>query len=112
MNGLIVDYIGIFDDVARALDFDETAVRLSPCTQLNMGQYFGPFRPPGALPAPLTKRTRLGGDCETRIPTVTCEGDLEGERSPDQSERTAFPQYWPFQQVHASGPLTGRPENS
>jgi hypothetical protein len=26
--GLIVDYIGIFDDVARALDFDEKAVQL------------------------------------------------------------------------------------
>jgi type I restriction enzyme R subunit len=27
-HGLIVDYIGIFDDVARALDFDEKAVQL------------------------------------------------------------------------------------
>ena len=26
-HGLIVDYIGIFDDVARALDFDEKAVQ-------------------------------------------------------------------------------------
>src|SRR5947207_13437883 len=26
-HGLIVDYIGIFDDVARALDFDERAVQ-------------------------------------------------------------------------------------
>ena len=26
-HGLIVDYIGIFDDVARALDFDETSMR-------------------------------------------------------------------------------------
>jgi len=26
-HGLIVDYIGIFDDVARALDFDEQAVQ-------------------------------------------------------------------------------------
>lgn len=26
-NGLIVDYIGIFDDVARALDFDETSIQ-------------------------------------------------------------------------------------
>jgi len=27
-HGLIVDYIGIFDDVARALNFDEKAVQL------------------------------------------------------------------------------------
>ena len=27
-HGLIVDYIGIFDDVAQALDFDEKAVHL------------------------------------------------------------------------------------
>ncbi len=26
-HGLIVDYIGIFDDVAQALDFDEKAVQ-------------------------------------------------------------------------------------
>lgn len=28
MHGLIVDYIGVFDDVARSLDFDEASKRM------------------------------------------------------------------------------------
>lgn len=33
-HGLIVDYIGIFDDVARALDFDENSMRISAIAYL------------------------------------------------------------------------------
>ena len=63
--------------------------------------------------APLTKRARVFGDSETRTPKDPEEAT--GTRQPavpGSLRETAFPQYWPFQQVHVAGPLTGRPENS
>jgi hypothetical protein len=56
-HGLIVDYIGIFDDVARALDFDEKTVQQVQCAHRHAGRCRSPGadhgpRIPGLTPSP------------------------------------------------------------
>ena len=51
-HGLIVDYLGIFDDVAQALEFDEKAVQqvVSNIDELRQGPAGADAEVPGLLP--------------------------------------------------------------
>ena len=62
-HGLIVDYIGIFDDVAQALDFDEKAVQqvVSQHRRTAPGAAGADAEMPGVLPRRGPHRGRLRG---------------------------------------------------